>query len=84
MGNEQGNTLGKDGRVTHLHKPNGVYHVSATALSSKCAMDTKTAIQQTHRGRDNGALCVPLAIQNLVFTLRWTSALRTLEPMMTC
>ena len=33
MGNEQGNTLSKDGRTIHLHKSNGVYHVRATALS---------------------------------------------------
>ena len=33
MGKEQGNTLCKDGRVIHLHKSNGVYHVHATALS---------------------------------------------------
>ena len=31
MGKEQGNTLCKDGRVIHLHKSNGVYHVRATA-----------------------------------------------------
>ena len=39
MGNEQGNTLSKDGRVIHLHKTNGVYHVRATALSELCALE---------------------------------------------
>ena len=39
MGKEQGNTLGKDGRVTHLHKSNGVYHVRATALSELCPLE---------------------------------------------
>ena len=33
MGEEQGNTLCKDGSVIHLHKSSGVYHVRATALS---------------------------------------------------
>ena len=39
MGNEQGNTLSKDGRVIHLHKSNGVYHVRATALSELCPLE---------------------------------------------
>ena len=39
MGNEQGNTLGKDGRVIHLQKSNGVYHVRATALSELCPLE---------------------------------------------
>ena len=39
MGNEQGNTLGKDGRVKYLHKSNGVYHVRATALSELCPLE---------------------------------------------
>ena len=38
MGNEQGNTLGKDGRVIYLHKSNGVHHVRATALSELCPL----------------------------------------------
>ena len=38
MGNEQGNTLGKDGRVIHLHKSNGVHHFRATALSELCPL----------------------------------------------
>ena len=39
MGKEQGNTLCKDGRVIHLHKSNGVYHVRATALSELCPQE---------------------------------------------
>ena len=39
MGNEQGNTLGKDGRVKYLHKSSGVYHVRATALSELCPLE---------------------------------------------
>ena len=39
MGNEQGNTLSKDGRVIHLHKSNGVYHVRAIALSELCPLE---------------------------------------------
>ena len=39
MGNEKGNTLGKDGKVIHLHKSNGVYHVCATALSELCPLE---------------------------------------------
>ena len=39
MGNEQGNTLGKDGRVIHLHKFNVVYHVRATALLELCPQE---------------------------------------------
>ena len=39
MGKEHGNTLCKDGRVTHLHKSNGVYHVRATALSELCPLE---------------------------------------------
>ena len=39
MGNEQGNTLGKDGRVIHLHKSNGVYNVRPTALSELCPLE---------------------------------------------
>ena len=38
MRKEQGNTLCKDGRVIHLHKSNGVYHVRATALSELCPL----------------------------------------------
>ena len=33
MGNDQGNKLSKNGRETHLHKANGVYHVRASELS---------------------------------------------------
>ena len=39
MGKDQGNTLCKDGRVIHLHKSNGVYHVRATALSELCPLE---------------------------------------------
>ena len=39
MGNEQGNTFSKDGRVIHPHKSNGVYHVRATALSELCPLE---------------------------------------------
>ena len=39
MGKEQGNTLCEDGRVTYLHKSNGVYHVRATALSELCPLE---------------------------------------------
>ena len=39
MGQEQGNTLCKDGRVIHLHNFNGVYHVRATALSELCPLE---------------------------------------------
>ena len=39
MGKEQGNTLRKDGRVIHLHKSNGVYHVRATALPELCPLE---------------------------------------------
>ena len=39
MGNDLGNTLGKNGRVIHLHRSNGVYHVRATALSELCPLE---------------------------------------------
>ena len=39
MGNEQGNTLSKNGRVIHLHKSNDVYHVRTTALSELCPLE---------------------------------------------
>ena len=35
MGNEQG----KEQRVIHLHKSNGVYHVRATAMSELCPLE---------------------------------------------
>ena len=41
IGKEQGNTLCKDGRVIHLHKSNGVYHVRATALSELCPLENQ-------------------------------------------
>ena len=41
MGNDLGNTLGKNGRVIHLHRSNGVYHVRATALSELCPLEDK-------------------------------------------
>ena len=41
MGNEQGNTLSKDGRVIHLHKSNGVYNVRTTALSELCPLENQ-------------------------------------------
>ena len=39
MGNDLGNTLGKNGRVIHLHRSNGVYHVRSTALSELCPLE---------------------------------------------
>ena len=39
MGNERGHKLCKNGREIPLHKHNGVYHVSATALSELCRLD---------------------------------------------
>ena len=71
MGNEQGNTLGKDGRVIHLHKSNGVYHVRATALSELCPLEDQDP-------RDDDALPAGCEMCERVGTQRlWTASRHT-------